>query len=140
MTREALYVLASRARERTTLYVATHDQPFDDDPRVDRARIDPRAYVAREVLLNIIATEGVVLSATETITVAQREAGSLATLVPEYLHVAHQDAGQRYEDAAAAALGPDEDAALVADPAWGAVTRRLYDAEADGWDPARSCH
>jgi len=137
MTREALYVLASRARERTTFYVATHDQPFDDDPRVDRVRIDPRAYAGREVLLNIIATEGAVLSATETITVAQQEAGSLATLVPQYLHVAHQDAGQRYEEAAVSALGPDESAALVTDPAWGAVTRRLYDAEIAGWDPAR---
>jgi conjugative relaxase-like TrwC/TraI family protein len=137
MTREALYVLASRAQERTTFYVATHDQPFDDDPRVDRVRIDPRAYAAREVLLTIIATEGAVLPATETITVAQQEAGSLATLVPQYLHVAHQDAAQRYADAAASALGPDEGAALAADPAWGAVTRRLYDAEGDGWDPLR---
>jgi hypothetical protein len=89
------------------------------------------------VLLNIIATEGAVLPAAETITVAQQEAGSLATLVPQYLHVAHQDAGQRYEEAAASALGPDQGAALAADPAWGAVTRRLYDAEGDGWDPAR---
>jgi conjugative relaxase-like TrwC/TraI family protein len=137
MTREALYVLASRARERTTLYVATHDQPFDDDPRVDRARIDPLAYAAREVLLNIIATDGAILPATETITVAQQEAGSLATLVPQYLHVAHADAAARYATAAASALGPDEGDALVADPAWGAVTRRLYDAEGDGWDPAR---
>jgi hypothetical protein len=116
MTREALYVLASRARERTTLYVATHDQPFDDDPRVDRARIDPRAYAAREVLLNIIATDGAVLPATETITVAQQEAGSLATLVPQYLHVAHADAAARYATAAASAVGADDGAALVADP------------------------
>jgi hypothetical protein len=36
MTRENLYVLASRARERTTFYVATHDLPFDEDDRVDR--------------------------------------------------------------------------------------------------------
>jgi len=137
MTREALYVLASRARERTTLYVATHDQPFDDDPRINRARTDPGAYTAREVLLNIIATEGAVLPATETIIVAQQDAGSLATLVPQYLHVAHQDAGLRYEDAAISLLGASGGAELVADAAWGAVTRRLYDAEGDGWDPAQ---
>jgi hypothetical protein len=137
MSREALYVLASRARDRTTLYVATHDQPFDDDPRIDRARIDPRAYAAREVLLTIIATEGAVLPATETITLAQEEAGSLATLVPRYLHVAHADAAGRYADAAVTALGPGSGGDLVSDPAWGAVTRRLYDAEGAGWDPAR---
>jgi hypothetical protein len=75
MTRENLYVLASRARERTTFYVSTHDLPFHEDDRVDLARTDPRAYAAREILLTIIATEGAPLSATETIATAQQEAG-----------------------------------------------------------------
>jgi conjugative relaxase-like TrwC/TraI family protein len=137
MTRENLYVLASRAREKTTLYVATHDLPFDDDHRTDQARTDPYAYAAREILLNIIATEGTALSATETITTAQEEAGSLATLIPRYLHAAHQHAEHRYADAAIQALGNRDGAALTTDPAWGAVVRRLYDAENDGWDPTR---
>lgn len=137
MTREVLYVLASRARERTTFYVATFDLPFDEDMRVDRVRTDPRSYAAREVLLNIVATEGAALSATETITTAQEQAGSLATLVPRYLHAAHQYADSRYRDAATAVFGADSGFSLVADPAWGAVVRRLYDAENDGWDPAR---
>jgi hypothetical protein len=133
MTREAPCVLASRARQRTTFYVATHDQPFDDDPRVDRARTDPGAHTAREVLLNIIATEGATLSATETITLAQQEAGSLATLVPEYLHVAHQDAGQRYQDATASALrtrrhGPPSS------PRW-AAPRMPTSTRASCWPP-----
>ena len=34
MTREALYVLATRARESTVFYVATHYLPFDEDDRV----------------------------------------------------------------------------------------------------------
>ena len=85
MTRENLYVLASRARERTTFYVSTHDLPFDEDDRVDHVRTDPRAYAAREILLTIIAAEAAPLSATETIATAQEEAGSLATLVPRYL-------------------------------------------------------
>jgi hypothetical protein len=76
------------------------------------------------------------LSATETITAGQEEAGSLRTLVPRYLHAAHQHAGNRYRDAAAEAFGPDAPA-LTGDPAWGAVVRRLYDAEASGWDPVR---
>ena len=137
ISREALYVLATRARESTVFYVATHDLPYDDDARVDQARHDPRQYAAREILLNILATEGAPLSATETITTAQEEAGSLATLVPRYLHAAHEDAAARYRAAAVTALGPDDGRELAADPAWGAVVRRLFDAEGDGWDPAR---
>jgi conjugative relaxase-like TrwC/TraI family protein len=137
MTREALYVLASRAREKTAFYVATHDLPFDDDARVNQVRRDPRQYAGREVLLNVLATESAPLSATETITTAQEEAGSLATLVPRYLHAARQDADSRYRAAAVAALGEDCGCSLADDPAWGAVVRRLFDAEGDGWDPAR---
>jgi hypothetical protein len=49
MSRDARYILAPRARERTTLYVATHDRPFGDDPRVHRARIDRSfAIISRE--------------------------------------------------------------------------------------------
>ena len=44
MTREALYVLATRARESTVFYVATHDLPFDEDDRVNKVRFDPRQY------------------------------------------------------------------------------------------------
>ena len=137
MSREALYVLASRAREKTVFYVATHDLPFDDDVKVDQVRRDPRQYAGREVLLNVLATEGAPLSATETITTAQEEAASLATLVPRYLHAARQDADGRYQAAAIEALGEDDGRELVADPAWGAVVRRLFDAEGDGWQPAR---
>ena len=137
LTREMLYVLATRARERTTFYVATHDLPYDEDARVDEARHDPRQYAAREILLNILATEGAPLSATETIAVAQEEAGSLFTLVPRYLYAAHEDAAGRYRAAAVTALGADGGRELVADPAWGAVVRRLFDAEGEGWEPAR---
>lgn len=137
MTREVLYVLASRARENTIFYITTHDLPFDDDARVDRVRSDPRSYAAREVLLNILATEGAALSATETIATAQEEAGSLATLVPRYLHAAHQYAEGRYRDAAIAVFGEHDGRDLIADPAWSAVVRRLFDAGNTGWEPAR---
>ena len=137
MTREALYVLATRARESTVFYVATHDLPFDEDDHVNRVRSDPRQYAAREILLGILATEGAVVSATETITTAQEEAGSLATLVPRYLHAAHLDAETRYRAAAAGVLGSGMGSSLVTDPAWGAVVRRLYDAETNGWEPDR---
>jgi conjugative relaxase-like TrwC/TraI family protein len=137
LSREVLYVLASRAREKTVFYVATHDLPFDEDARVDRVRYDPRAYAAREVLINVVSTEGAALSATETITVTQDQAASLATLVPRYLHAAHQHADSRYRAAAVTVFGDDGAAELTGDPAWGAVVRRLYDAETSGgWEPA----
>jgi hypothetical protein len=137
MARESLYVLATRGRERTTFYVATHDLPFDDDARVDRVRYDPRQYAAREVLLNILGTEGAAPSATETITEGLVDARSLATLVPRYLHAAHLEAEGRYRDAAVAVFGEEGGRDLAADPAWGAVVRRLYGAESDGWEPSR---
>jgi len=137
MTREALYVLATRARESTVFYVATHDLPFDEDDRVNKVRFDPRQYAAREILLGVLSAECTVLSATETITTTQEEAGSLATLVPRYLHAAHLDAETRYHAAAAGIFGSGMGSSLVAGPAWGAVVRRLYDAETNGWEPAR---
>jgi conjugative relaxase-like TrwC/TraI family protein len=138
MTREILYVLASRAREQTTLYVATHDLlPADEDERTDRARTDPRSYAAREILHTILATEGTELSATQTIHANQEQAGSLATLLPRYQHAAHQFAGARYRDAAILVFGDHDGRALAADPAWGALVGRLYDAETSGWQPAR---
>jgi hypothetical protein len=73
MTREHLYVLASRARQNTTLYVSTHDiPPLDPDEHTDRVKHDPRSYAAREILCNILATEGTEFSATETIRTSQQ--------------------------------------------------------------------
>ena len=98
MTREALYVLASRARERTTLYVATHDQRVDsgdDDAHVNTARNDPRRYEAREILLNILANESAALSASEAIATARDDTASLAVLVPRYVHGARRYAAAR---------------------------------------------
>jgi hypothetical protein len=137
MTRESLYVLASRAREKTTFYVATHGQPFDGDDRVDQARTSPDLRSARGILLNILATDTAPMSATETIAVAQQEAGSLATLVPRYEYVGHQQAESRYAGAAIRAFGDQTGADLQADPAWPQVVLRLHEADSNGWDPAR---
>jgi hypothetical protein len=87
MTREHLYVATTRARHRTTLYVATHDVlPLDDDERLDHAGHDPNARAAREVLHHILDRESAERSATETIRDTQHEAESLAVLIPRYLH------------------------------------------------------
>lgn len=107
---------------------------FDDDVNTDRTRTDPDAWMACEILLNV-ATKGTALSATETIEVAQNDAESLARMIPEYLHAAHEYAEIRYRDAATKMLGDDDALDLTEDTAWGAVIRRLCDAETDGWDP-----
>ena len=90
MTRENLYVIATRARENTILYVATHQIPgHDPDDHLDKVRIDPNAYAAREVLEHVITRETADLSATETIRQAQDDATNLSVLIPNYQH-AHQ--------------------------------------------------
>jgi len=137
MTREMLYVLSSRAREHTTLYVATHDLPVDDDERVDQARQDPLSYAAREILHCILGTDGTELSATQTIAAEQDQAGSLAVLAPRYLHACHLAAARRYRQAAVTVFGERDGNDLTEDAAWGALVRRLYDAEIAGWQPER---
>ena len=87
MSRENLYVILSRAREWTTLYVETHDLlPFDEDDRLDRVKNDPRQFAAREVLTAILNREGNEISATEAIAASQQAAGSLATIGPRFQH------------------------------------------------------
>jgi hypothetical protein len=136
MGRENLYVVASRARERTTLYVTTHELPgYDPDERLDRTRNDARMWAAREVLENILAREGNERSATETIRDAQHQAASLATLVPRYVHAADLLAAARYQHIARQVLGNDFAERAIADPAWLAAVRALGRAEAAGWQP-----
>jgi conjugative relaxase-like TrwC/TraI family protein len=135
MSREGFYVTASRAREGTIFYTATHELlPVDEDQRLDAARTDPRSYAAREVLENVLAREGAELSATETIRVEQDRVGSLAVLVPRYVHAEQLLAGHRFEQIAVGVLGEDGGRALIADQAWGAVVRALQNAELDGWE------
>ncbi len=101
---------------------------------MDRVRYDPRQYAAREVVLNILGTEGAALSGHRD---DRGRVGGCPGRWPRYLHSAHLEAEGRYRDAAVAVFGEDGWSHLVADPAWGAVVRRLYDAESDGWDPSR---
>ena len=136
MSRESFYVIASRARQATIFYTATHDLlPLEEDGRLDAARTDPRSYAAREVLENVLAREGAELSATESIRVAQDQAGSLATLVPRYNHAAQILADARYRQTAIDVLSAGNGHQLASDPAWSAVVRALQDAEATGWQP-----
>jgi conjugative relaxase-like TrwC/TraI family protein len=82
-SREALYVLATRARDRTTLYVAT-------DPPVDVAteHAPPEPRTARDVLEQVLANQTAELSATETIAATLAGETNLATQTARYGHAA----------------------------------------------------
>ena len=126
---EILYVLLSRARDCTTLYVATHDGPsLELEHHVDRARFDPGAYVAREILENILASEGSEPSATEAIRTAFADAMSLATLVPQHRHALDRAAQRHYEGLVRTIL-PGLADEILTDLAWPRLARRLREAD-----------
>ncbi|MBR7827576.1 relaxase domain-containing protein [Actinospica sp. MGRD01-02] len=134
MGRENFYVLASRGRSGTILYVATHElASVDTDEHVDATRFDEGAYVAREILEQVVARETAELSATEQIRTAYAEAESLATLVPRYSHALDVAMDGHYRKLVEVVL-PDLGEEIVIDPAWHAVVRALREAEARGWD------
>ncbi|MBA2455921.1 MAG: hypothetical protein H0V48_05220, partial [Nocardioidaceae bacterium] len=81
MSREALYVLSSRARHRTTLYVTTAGQP---DLALDHPTAEPRT--ARDVLEQVLRQQTAALSATQTIRRTLDAPHRLPALVAAYQH------------------------------------------------------
>jgi hypothetical protein len=138
MNRETLYVMLTRAREHTTVYVATHDLlPYESDEQLDAAKYDPRSYAGREVLEKILAREGVELSATDTIRQLQEQASSLSTLAPNHQHRMDVLTADRYAGFLSAILGQPQADQITTDSAFSAVVRALNAAEAVGWQPER---
>ena len=136
MGRENFYVIISRARAGTALYVATHElASLDIDEHVDTVRYDLNAYAAREILEQVVARETAELSATEQIRAAFTAAESLATLVPRYTHALDEATNDHYRLLVERVL-PDLAEEITADSAWHAVLRALREADADGWDTA----
>ena len=134
MGRENFYVIASRARHGTTLYVATHElASVDEDEHVDAVKFDPDAYAAREILEHVVARETAELSATEQIQASYAEAESLSSLVPRYEHALDVATDSHYRRTVEAVL-PDLAEQVIGDSAWDAVLRALRDADAAGWD------
>jgi conjugative relaxase-like TrwC/TraI family protein len=134
MGRENFYVIISRARNGTVLYVATHElASLDTDEHVDAVRFDAGAYAAREILEHVVARETAELSATEQIRTSHAEAESLSTLVPRYDHALDVATDSHYRQLVEHVL-PDLAREITEDPAWHAVLRALRDAETDGWD------
>ena len=134
MGRENFYVIISRARTNTVLYVATHElASLDLDEHVDAVRFDADAYAAREILEHVVARETAELSATEQIRTSHAEAESLCTLVPRYDHALDVATDNHYRQLVEEVL-PDLAREIIEDSAWHAVLRALRDAEAGGWD------
>lgn len=134
MGRENFYVIASRGRSGTVLYVATHElASVDPDEHVDGTRFDADAYVAREILEQVVARETAELSATEQIRTAYAEAESLASLIPRYSYALDVATNTHYQRLVEDVL-PDLAEEIVADSAWPAVVRAMREADASGWN------
>ncbi|WP_194924385.1 MobF family relaxase [Catenulispora pinisilvae] len=134
MGRENFYVIVSRARQGTVLYVATHElASLDEDEHVDAVKFDQDAYAAREILEHVVARETAELSATEQIRTSFAEAESLSSLVPRYDHALDVATDAHYRQMVERVL-PDVAEEITSDSAWHAVLRALRDADAAGWD------
>lgn len=138
MTREQLYVALTRAREKTTVYVATHDLlPYERDHQLDATKNDPDTFAAREVLERVVHRQGAQLSATETIYTIQEQASSLSTLVPRHQHATDALTAERYTHLLTRVLGATLSGQITGDAAFSAVVRALNTGEAEHWQPER---
>ncbi|WP_255537306.1 ATP-dependent DNA helicase [Glycomyces niveus] len=139
MSRDALYVAATRAAETTTLYAVTHTEiPADPDHQLDRPKWDPDATAAREVAEQILAKEAENLSATETDQRLTARAGDLHELVARYRTATDMAADHHYADLITRVLSPGHAAEHLADieaNGRGALAGTLAKAEAAGWNP-----
>jgi conjugative relaxase-like TrwC/TraI family protein len=137
--REHLYVLATRARTATHLYVATHAAlPADEDDRVDRRAWDPAGTDATVILARILDRESAETSATQAIRDAQDRAASLATLVPRYLHALHVLTTPYYAGVVRSCLTAEDAAEAEADDAYPNLLTELRRAHQAGWQPERA--
>lgn len=125
MTREALYVAATRGRAHTHFYVATDD----------RQSGPPRS--AREVLTGVLLRIGFEASATEVIRSTYREASELPSLVARYEHTRELAARAALELNVTQALPTGLAHRVLADPAASRLATSLADATGRGTDPVR---
>ncbi|WP_133884192.1 MobF family relaxase [Glycomyces sp. NRRL B-16210] len=139
MTRDALYVAATRAAETTTLYAVTHTEiPADTDHQFDRPKWDPDATAAREIAEQILAREPDNLSATETGQRLTARSGDLHELVARYRTATDMAADHHYNDLITRVLTPVFTAEYLADieaNGRGALAGTLAKAETKGWNP-----
>jgi conjugative relaxase-like TrwC/TraI family protein len=129
MNLAALYVAATRARERTLLAVPTDAEPVDalgqQDPQ--REPITPEA-----VLAGIIGRPQEPGSATQLLAAEIDARESLARLAPEWADLITRDTHARFRNELQRALGPEQWSQVANDPALGPLLRAIRAAETDG--------
>ncbi|WP_410790573.1 MobF family relaxase [Kribbella sp. C-35] len=126
LTRALMYVGMTRGRDANTGYVATHQTSPDlHEPHPEQTMQD--------VLEAVFNDPGVEQSAHEAMRRELDNATRLDRLVPIHEHLCQLDATMRYRRAiAASGLGPTDQAALQASPAYGALIAQLRRAENAG--------
>jgi conjugative relaxase-like TrwC/TraI family protein len=131
LTREVLYVSATRGRESNRLYV---DVAYDPDPATGHdGAVTPQT--ARDVLAYVLANEGRELSAHETLARAQRQSDDLATLVAEYEAIARVALQERWDALIdRCGLGPRRAEEVKRSEAYGPLIAAMRRAEACGLD------
>lgn len=119
MSRQALYVAATRGRHANQLYAVT-DQLLD----LDLHHPPGQEATAREVLESVLRRDGAERSATETLREELSESISLRRLVPQYEHAVDRAAQEKVGDLvdlARAGLGEDLARQVTTDDAWPAL-------------------
>jgi hypothetical protein len=128
-TREVLYVALTRGSDSNNLYVDTH---YDPDPSTGHDGLT-EIPSALEVLSGVLRREGVDVSATDMIRLAQTQ--SIAALVAEYDTIVALAEGPRWDEVLSrSGLTDTELAQTKGSPAYAALLAQLRDAENRSFD------
>ena len=129
MTREALYVAATRAREANRLYVDVEPEPAG----AEMAHGQAERLSAREVLVAVASRRGADLSAHQTMASEWAKAAGFDQLVREHQSLVAAAMAQRWESALdGAGLPGDVLAQARQSPEWAGLLSALRDADDRG--------
>jgi hypothetical protein len=129
MTREALYVAATRGRESNKLYVDVEPEL----PGAEASHGGPERLSARQVLISVAHRRGAEASAHQAMAAEWGTAESLEQLAREHESLVAVAGAEHWENAlAAAGLPADVVAAARRSPEWDGLVRALGNAEGSG--------
>jgi len=131
VTREALYVAATRGKEANRLYVDVEPEPAN----ADMAEAPAGRLAARKVLVAVASRRGADVSAHETIASEWEKADSFEQLVTEHQSLVGAAMAERFEAVLGQAGFPDGLLARARQsPEWAGLLGALRDAEDRGLD------
>jgi hypothetical protein len=131
MTREALYVAATRAREANRLYVDVEPEPAG----AEMAHGQAERLSAREVLVAVASRRGADLSAHQTMASEWVRAAGFEQLVSEHQSLVAAAMAKRWEAAlGGAGVAPEVLAQACQSPDWAGLLSALRDADDRGLD------